>query len=964
MDVDNRTADVAAKPLRLLVVEDSPQDAEIVVREIRRGGFDVTWKRVETAETLRAALDAEPWDAVVADYRMPNFDGLAALRVLQEKRLDIPFIIVSGTIGEETAVAVMKAGAHDYLMKDRLARLAPTIDRELRDAAVRREKRRLEEGMREAARQWRTTFDAMNDAVCLIDKDLRIVRCNRLFCNLVGKPWGNILGQTYYSIVHGCAAPIADCPVVRARESRHHESLLMEMKGRWWALAADPVLDDAGQLTGLVQVLVDVTEQRAAEAALRKSEEKFRLLSESAIIGIYIIQDAKIAYANPNIAKMFGYSQEEVTGNLTLMDAIHPEDRLTVMRNSQERLEGKTEKGGLVYRGIKKDGSIIYIEAYSVLVDYEGRQALMGTLIDVTERKQAEEKLRFFALAVERSSDAIGMSTPDGKHYYQNKAFDDMFGVVGENPPATLYVDEQVGREVFRAIIGGDSWTGEVKMRGKAGELLDVFLRAYAIKDDIERIIGLAGVHTDITERKQAEAELRESEIRYRTLFQASSDGILIADLETKNFRYANPAACRLLGYSVTELSTMDVAAIHPKTDLPRVMAEFEAQACGDKTLAADLPCLRKDGTIVYADVIAGLMTIDDRACNVGFFRDNTERKQAAEKLLNLMQHQELILSSTAEGILGLDSQGNHTFINTAAAKMLGYEAEELLDRPSHSIWHHTRPDGSPFPKEECGISATYREGAVYRNSTDVFWRKDGTCLPVEYASTPINEQGRLAGAVVTFIDITDRKRAENDLKQSFNSLQDSLTGAVQAMATVVESRDPYTAGHQRRVAELAHAIASEMRLPINQIDGLRMAAVIHDLGKIAVPAEILSKPTKLKKSEFELIQDHPQAGYEILKDIVFPWPIARIVLEHHEKMDGSGYPNGSVGENILLESKILTVADVVEAMASHRPYRPALGIDAALKEIEKNKGTHYDVTVVEACLSLFREKGFQLEGT
>jgi putative nucleotidyltransferase with HDIG domain len=179
----------------------------------------------------------------------------------------------------------------------------------------------------------------------------------------------------------------------------------------------------------------------------------------------------------------------------------------------------------------------------------------------------------------------------------------------------------------------------------------------------------------------------------------------------------------------------------------------------------------------------------------------------------------------------------------------------------------------------------------------------------------------------------------------------------------VVESRDPYTAGHQRRVAELAHAIASEMRLPTNQIEGIRMAAIIHDLGKMAVPAEILSKPTKLKKSEFELIKDHPLAGYEILKDIAFPWPIARIVLEHHEKMDGSGYPNGSVGENTLLESKILTVADVVEAMASHRPYRPALGLDAALAEIEKNKGTHYDVTVVEACLSLFRDKGFQLEG-
>jgi HD-GYP domain-containing protein (c-di-GMP phosphodiesterase class II) len=152
------------------------------------------------------------------------------------------------------------------------------------------------------------------------------------------------------------------------------------------------------------------------------------------------------------------------------------------------------------------------------------------------------------------------------------------------------------------------------------------------------------------------------------------------------------------------------------------------------------------------------------------------------------------------------------------------------------------------------------------------------------------------------------------------------------------------------------------MKLPVDQIDGIRMAAAIHDLGKISVPAEILSKPTKLTALEFSLIKAHAQTGYDILKDIDFPWPVARIVLEHHERMDGSGYPNGLTGDN-LLESRILSVADVVEAMASHRPYRTGLGIDAALEEIEKNRGTLYDHAVADACLRLFREKGFKLEG-
>lgn len=208
--------------------------------------------------------------------------------------------------------------------------------------------------------------------------------------------------------------------------------------------------------------------------------------------------------------------------------------------------------------------------------------------------------------------------------------------------------------------------------------------------------------------------------------------------------------------------------------------------------------------------------------------------------------------------------------------------------------------------------------------------------------------------------DITERKRAEEDLRNSNRLLREALTGTVESMAAVVEFRDPYTAGHQKRVAELAEAIAAEMGLPAEQIEGVRMAAFIHDLGKISVPAEILCKPTLLRKPELELLRDHPRAGYDILKDIAFPWPIARIVLEHHEKLDGSGYPNGLSGDDILLESRIVTVADVVESMASHRPYRPSKGLDAAIAEIVGNKGTWYDGAVVDACLRLIREKDFR----
>jgi putative nucleotidyltransferase with HDIG domain len=202
---------------------------------------------------------------------------------------------------------------------------------------------------------------------------------------------------------------------------------------------------------------------------------------------------------------------------------------------------------------------------------------------------------------------------------------------------------------------------------------------------------------------------------------------------------------------------------------------------------------------------------------------------------------------------------------------------------------------------------------------------------------------------------LAERNQAEKKLKKTIKEI-------VQAIALTVEMRDPYTAGHQKRVANLAGAIAKEMNFSKEQIDAIVMAGIIHDLGKMSIPAEILSKPGRLTEPELNIIKTHPQVGYDILKTIEFPWPVAQIVLQHHERLDGSGYPSGIKGEGVLPEAKILAVADVVEAMASHRPYRPALGIDQALEELSKNSGTLYDPKVVDACFKLFHEKSFKFE--
>ncbi|CAB1063818.1 Response regulator/sensory box/HDIG domain protein [Olavius sp. associated proteobacterium Delta 1] len=212
-------------------------------------------------------------------------------------------------------------------------------------------------------------------------------------------------------------------------------------------------------------------------------------------------------------------------------------------------------------------------------------------------------------------------------------------------------------------------------------------------------------------------------------------------------------------------------------------------------------------------------------------------------------------------------------------------------------------------------------------------------------------------------IEIENRKRMQQELQQSFESLKIAMHSTIQAISMTVEKRDPYTSGHQQRVANLAKTIAEELELPESQIESIYMAAGIHDIGKISLPAEILVKPIPLSDIEISLVQAHAQAGYDILKGIDFPWAIADIVLQHHERMDGSGYPLGLAGDNIVFEARIICVADVVETMASHRPYRPSIGMDKALEEIVNNRGVLYDPQVVDACLKIFKEKDFSFPG-
>jgi PAS domain S-box-containing protein/putative nucleotidyltransferase with HDIG domain len=299
-------------------------------------------------------------------------------------------------------------------------------------------------------------------------------------------------------------------------------------------------------------------------------------------------------------------------------------------------------------------------------------------------------------------------------------------------------------------------------------------------------------------------------------------------------------------------------------------------------------------------------------------------------------------------------NHGRYVDVNDRYVNALGYTREELIGRTSFDIklW-------ADLAERDAMVKALIQTGKVM--DFELHFRDKKGNMHLGLTSASLIKIGKELCVLTQTQDITERKQIEKELLNTLESFRKAITTTINVLVTALESRDPYTAGHQYRSAKLACAIAKEIGLPEDKIEGIRMAGIIHDIGKLSIPAEILTKPTKLANIEFSMIKEHCRNGYEMLKNVESPWPLAEIVFQHHERIDGTGYPRKLKGDEILLEARILSVADVVEAMASHRPYRASLGIEAALGEIEKNKGILYDTLIAEACLRLFREKHYQL---
>lgn len=466
-------------------------------------------------------------------------------------------------------------------------------------------------------------------------------------------------------------------------------------------------------------------------------------------------------------------------------------------------------------------------------------------------------------------------------------------------------------------------------------------------------LIGAVVVFKDITERKRADEALRESKELYRKLIQQSVEAIYMFDPETKHILEANNAFLDSLGYKDEEVQTLTLYdfVAHDREDIDAYVQKILTS--GAITIGERLwRC--KDGSMIDVRVTAS--KIRQRGKDICFVvtRDITERKRAEDAIRKSERFLNTIFESINDPFNILDHDYRIIKANEPYARMRGKTVEQLLGRRCYEVLYNRNSIC-----EDCSVKETFDSGKTYTKEKLASF-PGGFHIWVEIYTYPIfDEAGNVLNVIEYTRDITNRKMAEEALIESFKKSQRTIEGTIQAIAKIVEIWDPYTTGHQRRVTQLACAIAREMGLSEKQIEAIRIAGFLHDIGRIAIQATILSKPGKITENEFNTIKSHVKVCYEILKEIEFDRLVTQIVLQHHERMDGSGHPQGLAGDEILLEARILGVADAVEAMTSHRPHRPPLSITKALVETSKKKGSLYDPKVVDACLKAFTEKGF-----
>jgi len=757
----------ASRPLRILILEDMPTDAELLERELKKVGMQFVSQRVDTRAAFVEAIETFKPDVLLCDYNLRGFTGREALDHVRRLHPEIPVVIVTGALGDQQAVELLQAGARDYVLKSTLARLPTAVERAIS----------VENGIRR---------------------------------------------------------------------------------------------------------------RKEAEQALRESESKFRGLVEQQVAGIVFIgADTTIGYVNPYFAELNGYAPGEAIG-VSVLKFVPEQLRSHVAEQLTNLLSGAVDSVQFEGAKLTKAGHFEPLLSQWTRCLYEGKVGAVGVLVDISERKKAEQRLAIseerFRMAVEEAPDAIVVYEPEQNRFIMaNKSAERLFGCgrdeILKHGPTHFYAPTQPDKQPVaaslaehnRRVAAGESLHFERNVINAAGDerLCEVTLVPLASTGG--RLTRTSLV--DVTERRRTERALQRATHALVTLSEANRALVRATSRET-----LLQEMCRI----VVEVGGYPMAWIG----------------------------LTENGSRKTVRMIAH-----------------------AGKGVEILGK---IALTWGEEALGQGMVG--TAIKTGRPQI----GRNPIPDPRTAPWRAEPAEfgyasSAVFPLRE--HSRIIGMIAIYAAEPEAFGHDEQQLL------------GELASDISYGITAIET-RVERDF--AIRQHERSMAETIAALADTLEIRDAYTAGHHRRVTKIAEAIAKELALDVERARGLRLACGIHDLGKIGISTDILSKPGKLTALEFEMIKTHPRVGYEVLKDIKFPWPIADIILQHHERTDGSGYPNGLKGDAILLEAKILAVADVVEAIMSHRPYRPSLGLKAALDEIRQGSGKVYDTTVVEACLKAF----------
>lgn len=777
---------------------------------------------------------------------------------------------------------------------------------------------------------------------------------------------GNLLGEHQTMAI--CSYPLQ---AWRVRESldviKNHRLALIKQQGVWQ--------------------VIENSEQKRTEATIRETEEKYQRLFENTQIAMEVIdgETGLVALANEATARIFGFASPDDLVGVDSMEYLRPEDRDWVASGMAQVLEGKGWREIAELRVRRTDGRWLWISGTAAQSEYQGKPAILVSLMDVTSRKEAEQKLMESEeknrLLVDNAGEGIAV-IQDGVLKLVNRRFTELSrysaGELISRPFADLIHPDDRDRaaEYHARRLRGEAAPQRYQFKWIDREGVTRWAEVNVVAFTWEGRPAVLAMLNDITERRRAEETLQASEEKFRLLTEKTDDIIWTLDLSLRT-TYVSPSIKKVLGFTPEERLAQDPQMQMTPASFAQVQALFSMELEREReqghgldpqrTVKVEVEYYHKNGSTVWLEnLVSGIRDANGTLIGMhGVSRDITERKKAERALSESERRYRLLAENISDVIWVTDMSLRPIYFSPSITRLLGYSVEEAMAGTvetrltSASLEAATETFARVLALEEREPGKLSGRGTLElefkRKDGSIIWADTTVCVLRDPSGRPIEILGVLR-------DISERKKVEEGLHHSLEVLERAIEGTVQAIASTVETKDRYTAGHQRRVSQLACAIAREMGFSSDRMRTIRTAGLLHDLGKMSLPAEILSKPGDLTELEFAVIKTHPQAAYDILKNIESFEEIAEIVLQHHERMNGSGYPFGLPGEETLLEARILAVSDVIEAMSSHRPYRPALGLDKALEEIKQNSGTLYDPDVVSTCLRVFTEKGFEFE--